>query len=106
MDPEKKINLEEEKKEEKEEEDRPRRRCTPMNPCSLKSRRKTNGSALGMDELHSQTWSEQEDTKTSNPFKLRKWTTKEMLQEGKEICRHKKCKVSAPKCRKGIQDLI
>jgi hypothetical protein len=40
-------------------------------------RRKTNGSALGMDELYSQTWSEQEDTKTSNPFKLRKWTTKE-----------------------------
>jgi hypothetical protein len=24
-----------------------------MNPCSLKSRRKTNGSALGMDELNS-----------------------------------------------------
>jgi hypothetical protein len=71
-----------------------------MNPCSLKSRRKTNGSALGMDELHSQTWSKQEDTETSKPFKLRKWKTKEMLQQ------HKTCKVSAPKCRKGIQDLI
>jgi hypothetical protein len=49
-----------------------------MNPCSLKSRRKTNGSALGMDELHSQTWSKPEDTETSKPFKLKKWTNKKM----------------------------
>jgi hypothetical protein len=51
-----------------------------MNPCSLKSRRKTNGSEHGMDELYSQTWSEQKDTETSKPFKLRKWTTNKGIQ--------------------------
>jgi hypothetical protein len=52
----------EETQKKEEEEDRPREEDAPMNPCSLKSRRKTNGSALGMDELYSQTWSKQEDT--------------------------------------------
>jgi hypothetical protein len=67
MDPEKKEEEEREETHKKEEEDSYRRRCAPMNPCSLKSRRKTNGSTLGMDELNSKLGVNKRTPKPQNP---------------------------------------
>jgi hypothetical protein len=88
----KKIDPEKKKKktdpEKKEVEDRPEKKMhTNESMQSEIQKEKQMVQHLEWMNCTPKRWSKQEDTKTSKPFKLRKWKTKEMLQEGKEICR-------------------